>query len=56
MEGFHRQWPARLSANIPYASAVEQMGVHEAPLTQFAPRTAAAVAYRNLWEEIAGRL
>ncbi|MFC0337851.1 Cellulose biosynthesis protein BcsQ [Kushneria avicenniae] len=56
MTGFHEQWPARLSANIPYASAVEQMGVHQAPLTQFAPRTAAAVAYRNLWEEIAGRL
>ncbi|ART62889.1 ParA family protein [Kushneria marisflavi] len=56
MAGFHEQWPARLSANIPYASAVEQMGVHQAPLVQFAPRTAAAVAYRNLWEEISGRL
>ena len=56
MTNFHKQWPARLSANIPNASAVEQMGVHQAPLVQFAPRTAAAVAYRQLWEEISGRL
>ncbi|WP_438765035.1 ParA family protein [Kushneria sp. TE3] len=53
---FRTQWPTHLSANIPYASAVEQMGHHQAPLAQFAPRTAAAVAYRNLWEEISGRL
>ncbi|WP_299260691.1 ParA family protein [uncultured Kushneria sp.] len=53
---FREQWPTHLSANIPYASVVEQMGSHQAPLTQFAPRTAAAVAYRNLWEEVAGRL
>lgn len=53
---FREQWPTHLSANIPYASVVEQMGSHQAPLAQFAPRTAAAVAYRNLWEEVAGRL
>lgn len=56
MISFRKAWPTHLSANIPYASVVEQMGSHQAPLAQFAPRTAAAVAYRNLWEEIAGRL
>ncbi|SPJ32773.1 ParA family protein [Kushneria phyllosphaerae] len=56
MADFRKAWPTHLSANIPYASVVEQMGSHQAPLTQFAPRTAAAVAYRNLWEEISKRL
>jgi chromosome partitioning protein len=38
--------------HIPYASAVERMGVERQPLTAFAPRTAVAGAYRALWDAI----
>jgi cellulose biosynthesis protein BcsQ len=41
-----------LRAYIPYASAVEQMGVHRAPLATFAPGSAAALAYEQLLQEI----
>ena len=55
----HRDWilrpPAqfkrRFDTVIPAASAVEQMGVHRAPLNAFAPRSPATVAYTRLWQE-----
>jgi len=37
-------WPA-----IPYASAIEQMAEHRAPLGDFAPSTIANQAYQRLW-------
>ncbi|HEY5820726.1 MAG TPA: ParA family protein [Propionibacteriaceae bacterium] len=37
---------------IPSASAVEQMAVRRAPLMEFAPRSPAAVAFQQLWEEM----
>ena len=37
---------------IPSASAVEQMAVRRAPLTAFAPRSPAAIAFEQLWAEI----
>lgn len=36
---------------IPAASAVEQMAVRRAPLPEFAPRSPAAVAFQQLWDE-----
>lgn len=45
-----------LSSSIPYASQVEQMGVHREPLALFAHRSAASEAYDALWREIRGRL
>jgi chromosome partitioning protein len=36
---------------IPALSLIEQMSVRRAPLTAFAPRTAAARHYRELWRE-----
>jgi chromosome partitioning protein len=36
---------------IPSASAVEQMAVHRQPLAAFAPRSPAALAFRELWLE-----
>ncbi|MFC0267646.1 ParA family protein [Kushneria aurantia] len=56
IEDFRQQWPAQLSSIIPNASVVERMGVEQAPLSSFAPRSAAAHAYRELWEEIERRL
>lgn len=41
---------------IPAASAVEQMGVHRAPIVEWQPRSAAAQAYRELWREALKRL
>jgi chromosome partitioning protein len=45
-----------LSVGVPNASAIEQMGVVRAPVGVAAPRSAAAVAYRELWTEVAGSL
>ena len=40
---------------IPYLSIVENMSVERSPVTVFAPRSAAARAYRALWSEIRAR-
>ncbi|MDT8441914.1 MAG: AAA family ATPase [Desulfuromonadales bacterium] len=41
-----------LRTEIPYASDVERMGVHRAPLASFAGRSRPGLAYETLWEEI----
>lgn len=38
---------------IPAASLIEQMAVRREPVPVFAPRSAAALAYRALWDEVA---
>ncbi len=40
---------------IPYLSLVEQMSVERSPVTVYAPKSAAARAYRDLWSEIRAR-
>jgi chromosome partitioning protein len=40
---------------IPYLSLVEQMSVERSPVTVYAPKSAAARAYRDLWTEIRAR-
>ena len=45
-----------LETNIPYASDVELMGQRRAPLETYARKCQAAAAYRELWEELQGRL
>ncbi len=37
---------------IPYLSDVEKMGIHWAPLEEFAKSGYAAQCYRDLWTEI----
>jgi cellulose biosynthesis protein BcsQ len=37
---------------IPYLSEVEKMGIHQSPVTAFAPSSRAAQCYRDLWTEI----
>lgn len=49
-------WPAFLQAVIPNASAVERMGIEQAPVAAFAPSSPAARAFRELWAEVSGRL
>lgn len=45
-----------LRTTVPYATQVERMSVRREPLGRFAPRSAAARAYGELWSEIRGRL
>jgi chromosome partitioning protein len=41
-----------LKSYIPYASEVERMGQHRAPLTVFAARSRAAQCYTSMWDEL----
>ena len=41
---------------IPNATVVERMGVERAAVRAYAPNSTAAVAFRDLWRDIAGRL
>lgn len=52
LETFPKSHKNTLGVPIPYASAVERMGVEREPLTAFAPRTAVAGAYRALWDAV----
>lgn len=56
LESLAAAWPVFLTTVIPSASAVERMGVERAPVAAFAPATAAARAFRDLWAEVASRL
>ncbi len=40
------------SSYIPYLSDVEKMGIHKAPIMEYANSSYAANCYRNLWNEI----
>ncbi len=48
--------PDFLPTTIANASIVEHMGIEQAPVAVYAPNSAAAVAYRQLWNDIAGYL
>lgn len=56
VESLPTQWPDFLGTAIPNASVVERMGTERAPVATFAPRSPAAVAFRELWAEVARRL
>ena len=45
-----------LETVIPSSAEVERMGAHRAALVDFAPRSRAARAYADLWEEVRARL
>jgi chromosome partitioning protein len=47
--------PGIAATAIPAMTLVEQMAVHRAPVPAFAPRSAAAQRYRELWSELRGR-
>ena len=56
MERFVAERPEMLHTVVPLAADIERMGQARAPLEEFAPRTRAAAAFRELWEEIRERL
>ena len=51
-----RDVPGFLPTAIPNASVIEQMGVERTPVAVFAPTSAAALAFRHLWADIAARI
>ena len=52
---FARAHPEILRSYIPYASQVEQMGEHRAPVNTFADSSPGGRAYRALWRALAER-
>jgi cellulose biosynthesis protein BcsQ len=50
------EWPDMLRTAVPSASVIERMAVERAPVAVVSPRTDAALAYRQVWAEIAARL
>ncbi|WP_062227779.1 ParA family protein [Aureimonas frigidaquae] len=57
MEALRRSYPERiLETVIPFASDVERMGVHRAPVLATAPNSASARAYRALHAELMQRI
>jgi chromosome partitioning protein len=45
-----------MKAQIPFASEVERMGVHRAPVLATAPKSAAAQSYQALHDEVMDRI
>jgi cellulose biosynthesis protein BcsQ len=56
MERYRAERPEMLHTVVPLAADVERMGQARKPLDEFAPRGAAAGAFRELWTEIRERL
>ncbi|MEA3411792.1 MAG: ParA family protein, partial [Pseudomonadota bacterium] len=50
------RFPEVLPTGIPYASQVELMGQHRAPIGSFAPASKPAQAYRSLWSDVGDRV
>ncbi len=56
IEQLRAEWPHLLHAELPNSTVFERMGTERAPVTSFAPRSAAAESVRALWQEIAVHL
>ncbi len=41
---------------VPFAADVERMGINRAPVAAYAPRSAAAQAYKKIWEAVAAKI
>jgi chromosome partitioning protein len=52
IEDLQAERPDVAATPIPSLSLIERMSVERAPVTAFAPRSAAARAYRDLWTEL----
>jgi cellulose biosynthesis protein BcsQ len=46
------QFPTILATEVPYSSEIERMSLRRAPIPAFAPRSAAAQIYSELWAEL----
>jgi cellulose biosynthesis protein BcsQ len=52
IENRKKLYPESLKTYIPYASALEQMGVHRAPITVFSSSSPSGLGYWLLWAEV----
>ena len=52
MKGIYHEFEGVMGSLIPYLSLVEKMGAERQPLPAFAPISAAAYRYHNLWNEV----
>jgi cellulose biosynthesis protein BcsQ len=52
VENRKKLYPESLKTYIPYASALEQMGVHRAPITVFSSSSPSGLGYWLLWAEV----
>ncbi len=52
MATIRESFPTMLGTEIPYLSDIERVSVRRAPLGAYAPKTAGALAYQALWQEI----
>ncbi len=52
IENRKKLYPGSLKTYIPYASALEQMGVHRAPITVFSSSSPSGLGYWLLWAEV----
>lgn len=52
IENRKKLYPESLKTYIPYASALEQMGVHRAPITVFSGSSPSGLGYWLLWAEV----
>jgi chromosome partitioning protein len=50
------RYPAILATEVPYGSQFERLSMRRAPIESYAPASAAAEVYRQLWREIDSRL
>lgn len=53
---FANRYPQVLHSYIPYASHIERMGEHRAPVNAYADTSPGGRAFRSLWQALAARL
>jgi chromosome partitioning protein len=51
-----QKYPVILDTEVPYGSDFERLAARRAPVESYAPASAAAEVYRQLWKEIDARL
>ena len=51
-----QKYPVILDTEVPYGSEFERLTARRAPVESYAPASAAAEVYRQLWKEIDARL
>lgn len=55
LEAARKEFPELLKTEVPYSSEIERMALRRAPIASYAPRSAAAQVYTDLWAEIERR-
>jgi cellulose biosynthesis protein BcsQ len=56
IDELRQKYPVILSTEVPYGSDFERIAARRAPVESYAPASAAAEVYRQLWKEIDARL